>query len=101
MTWLLNKQNSQNLRKVNVFESLAKLSQSEITIGKTNSTSLGNPDAVDADGLLMDVDVQPITENNTKSREDRTQDIKEFFHPTFEKTVQGKSKKFRKCKKCP
>ena len=69
-------------------------------IGKKRHVSVGNP-AIDSDGFLEDIEVQLIAEDNTKSREDRTQDLKEFFHPTFDKVVQGKSKKYRKCKKCP
>ena len=69
-------------------------------IGKTQHTSLGNPDATDSDGFLIDIDVQSIAEDNTKSREDRTQDIKEFFYPSFDKIIQGRTKKYRKCKKC-
>ncbi|KAH9039773.1 hypothetical protein EDB85DRAFT_1887188 [Lactarius pseudohatsudake] len=54
-----------------------------------NTTTLGNPDAVDADGFLEDINVQSIDEDNGLGGADRTQDVKEFFHPTFVKDVTG------------
>jgi hypothetical protein len=68
--------------------------------GLKQHTILDNPDAVDSDGFLQDIDVQSIVEDNIKSCDDPTLDIKEFFHPYFDKTINGKSKKYRKCKKC-
>lgn len=38
--------------------------------GKKKSVTLGNPQATDADGLLIDVDVQPVS-NNPSAREDK------------------------------
>ncbi|KAI0264289.1 hypothetical protein BGY98DRAFT_939981 [Russula aff. rugulosa BPL654] len=38
-------------------------------IRKKSHTTLGNPQAVDADGLLIDVDVQPVTNNSSNSKE--------------------------------
>ncbi|KAH9159712.1 hypothetical protein EDB89DRAFT_1915717 [Lactarius sanguifluus] len=71
-----------------------------------NTTTLGNPDAVDADGFLEDINVQSIDEDDGLGGADRTQDVKEFFHPTFAKDVTGKGGKvkkklYRKCKICP
>jgi hypothetical protein len=43
-----------------------------------NRASLGNPVAVDADGLLMDVDVQAI-DDSQPTREDKRQDVDHFF----------------------
>ena len=40
--------------------------------GKTKHVSLGNPVAVDTDGLLMDVDVQPVNDS-PPTREDKQQ----------------------------
>jgi hypothetical protein len=62
--------------------------------------SLGNPVAVDADGLLMDVDVQSI-DDSTPTREDKRQDVDHFFCIAVVKVVNGKSKKYRACKICP
>lgn len=69
-------------------------------LGKKQRATLSNPDATDSDGFLQDIDIQSIAEDTTKSRDDCTQDIKEFFHPTFEKIINGKSKKYHICKKC-
>jgi hypothetical protein len=33
-------------------------------LGKRKRAMIGNPQAVDADGLLMDVDVQQVNDNN-------------------------------------
>jgi hypothetical protein len=32
-------------------------------LGKKESTTLGNPQATDANGLLIDVDIQPVNDN--------------------------------------
>ena len=65
-----------------------------------NRTTLGNPVAVDSDGLLMDVDVQPI-DDSLPTREDKRQDVDQFFGIAVVKDVNGKSKKYRTCKICP
>jgi hypothetical protein len=57
--------------------------------------------ATDADGLLLDVDVQRIDENPAPTREDKRQDVDQFFHTAIERDVNGKSKKYRACKLCP
>ena len=44
-----------------------------------NSARLGNPTAVDADGLLIDVDVQSV-EDNPPIHEDKTLDVDQFFY---------------------
>ena len=62
--------------------------------------TLGNPVAVDADGLLMDVDVQAI-DDSLPTREDKRQDVDHFFGIAVVKDVNGKSKKYRACKLCP
>jgi hypothetical protein len=56
---------------------------------------------VDEDGILADIDVQPIIDE-PPTREDRTRDIDQFFSRPFEYTQgNGKVKKHRKCKVCP
>jgi hypothetical protein len=67
---------------------------------KTNRATLSNPVAVDADGLLMDVDVQPINDSPL-TREDKRQDVDHFFTVAVVRDVNGKSKKYRACKLCP
>jgi hypothetical protein len=65
-----------------------------------NRASLGNPVAIDADGLLMDVDVQSI-DDSPPTREDKRQDVDHFFIAAVLKDVNGKSKKYCACKLCP
>ena len=71
----------------------------DVVIGKKRAT-LGNPVAIDADGLLLDVDVQSINDN-PPTREDKRQDVNQFFHAAVVKEVNGKSKKYCVCKLCP
>jgi hypothetical protein len=71
-----------------------------------NGATLGNPDAVDADGYLADINVQSIDDDDNPGDTDRTQDVKEFFHLAFSKEITGKDGKvkmklYRKCKLCP
>ena len=72
----------------------------DIVTGKKKCTTLGNPVAVDADGLLVDVDVQPI-DNAPPTCEDKHQDVDHFFQAAVVKDVKGKPKKYRDCKLCP
>ncbi|KAH9969346.1 hypothetical protein BJV74DRAFT_889793 [Russula compacta] len=70
-----------------------------------NSMTLGNPDAVDADGFLVDINVQSIDDDGSPGDVDKTQDVKEFFHASFSKEVTGKDGKVKKklyckCKLC-
>ena len=46
----------------------------DIVLGKKKGTTLGNPQATDSDGLLVDVDVQPV-DDNLPTCEDRQQDV--------------------------
>ena len=62
--------------------------------------TLGNPQAVDVDGLLMDVNVQPVNDNSS-TREDKWQDVDHFFRTAVVKEINSKSKKYRSCKICP
>jgi hypothetical protein len=55
---------------------------------------------MDAANLLIDVDVQPL-DDNTSAREDKRQDVDNFFHTAVAKDVNGKSKKYCTCKLCP
>jgi len=71
-----------------------------VVSAKKKKATLGNPQAVDADGLLMDVDVQPV-DDNPSTREDKRQDVDHFFHPAVTKEVKDKIKKYCKCKICP
>lgn len=71
-------------------------------VGKKKYGTLGNPTAVDADGLLVDVDVQSLAVNNNPSaREDKRQDVDQFFYMAVIKHVKGKPKKYCTCKICP
>jgi hypothetical protein len=72
----------------------------EFAASKKTRRSLGNPMDVDSDGLLVDVDVQPI-DDSRQSREDKRRDINEFFHPAVAKDIQGIAKKYSTCKLCP
>ena len=67
---------------------------------KKKGATLGNPQAKDADNLLIDVDVQPL-DDNPSSREDKRQDVDHFFRTAITKDVNSKSKKYRACKLCP
>ena len=60
---------------------------------------LRNPTAVDAEGLLLDVDVQDI--DDASLREEKQWDVNEFFEPAVIKEVNGKQKKYCACKLCP
>ncbi|KAI0249255.1 hypothetical protein BJV78DRAFT_716359 [Lactifluus subvellereus] len=70
-----------------------------------NNASLSNPGAVDENGSLLDINVQSIDEDDGPRDVDKTQDLKEFFHPVFEKEISNKdgkkTKPYRKCKLCP
>ena len=68
-------------------------------LGKKKSATLGNPQATDADGLLVDMNVQPVN-NNPSTHEDKQQDVDNFFCATVIKDVNGKLKKHHVCKLC-
>ena len=57
---------------------------------------------MDDDGMLEDVQVQSIDDPDPPKREDRTQDVLEFFGPVY--TVQtgpgNKLKTYRDCMLC-
>jgi hypothetical protein len=72
-----------------------------ICIAEKNRGTLGNPTAVDTDGLLVDVDVQALDVNIPSNREDKRQDVDQFFDTAVIKDVKGKSKKYCTCKICP
>jgi hypothetical protein len=55
---------------------------------------------VDADGLLLDVDVQDINDE-TLSREEKRRDVNQFFEQAVIKEVNGKKKQYCACKRCP
>jgi hypothetical protein len=68
--------------------------------GEQKRGTLGNPIAVDADGLLVDVDVQSV-DDNPPTREDKRQDVDQFFYSAIIKDVKGKLKRYCTCKLCP
>jgi hypothetical protein len=69
-------------------------------IAKKKHGSLGNPVAVDEEGLLLDVDVQ-LADKDPPMREDKWRDVNQFFHAPVEKEIGGKKKKQCICKLCP
>ena len=66
---------------------------------KKKHATLGNPVAIDADSLLMDVDVQSINDS-PPTCEDKWHDIDNFFGTAIVKDVNGKLKKYCACKLC-
>jgi hypothetical protein len=55
---------------------------------------------VDEDGILIDIDVQPIADAGP-TREEKTRDLDQFFSKPFERAnANGTVKKYRKCKVC-
>lgn len=62
--------------------------------------TLGNPTDVDEEGLLADVNVQPVY-NTTSTYGDKRRNIDEFFNPAYSKTINGIVKKYCLCKVCP
>ena len=55
---------------------------------------------VDDEGLLLDVDIQPI-DKDPPTREDKRRDVDQFFHASVEKESGGKKRKHCVCKLCP
>jgi hypothetical protein len=70
-------------------------------VGEKRRGTLSNPTAVDGDGLLVDVVVQSVDDISPITREDKRQDVDQFFHAAVNKDVKGKSKKYCACKLCP
>jgi len=57
-------------------------------------------EAVDIDGILIDIDVQSIP-GSVSTREGKTTDIDEFYGAAFiHAGMNGKVRKHRKCKVC-
>lgn len=71
-----------------------------IVVAKKKHGSLGNPVAIDEEGLLLDVEVQQTNESQS-TREDKRRDVDQFFHAPVEKEIGGKKKRFCLCKLCP
>ncbi|KAJ7659107.1 hypothetical protein DFH06DRAFT_1130673 [Mycena polygramma] len=66
-------------------------------LGKTSGS---DPTALGADGMLADIEVQPLTPA-TESKSDPTADIKQFFGDPFTAPGRGNVPKLhRKCKTC-
>ena len=72
-------------------------SRLNIVAAKKTRKSLGNPIDVDSNGLLIDIDIQPI-DDSRQSFEDKRRDINEFFHPAVVKIINGRAKKYSTCK---
>ncbi len=70
-----------------------------IALGNKRRATLGNPTAVNMDGLLVDVDVQSINDS-PPTCEDKRKDTDHFFRIAVTKNVNGKSKKYHACKLC-
>jgi hypothetical protein len=68
---------------------------------KGRSGTLGNPVAIDDDGMLVDVQVQEIDDVPRVTREDKRQDVDRFFLGASIKDMKGKSRKYRLCTICP
>lgn len=68
---------------------------------RVRRATVADQEDVDEDGILADVDVQPITDPGPL-REDKTRDLDRFFGKPFERTgTNGTVKKHRKCTVCP
>jgi hypothetical protein len=64
------------------------------------STAASEPEALDKDGILVDIDVQSVADSGS-TREGRTADIDQFFGNPYDCAgANGKVKKHRKCKIC-
>ena len=65
------------------------------------STISSEPEPVDEDGILVDVEVQSVGDDSVSTREGKTADIEQFFGSAYEYAgANGKVKKHRKCKIC-
>jgi hypothetical protein len=69
-------------------------------LGKKKNATLGNPWAINTDGLLVDVNVQEV-DDTPSTCEDKQLDMDHFFPTAVVKEVNGKSKKYRTCKSYP
>jgi hypothetical protein len=64
------------------------------------SVATSEPEALDEDGILVDIDVQSVGDSGS-TREGKTVDIDQFFGNPYDCTgASGKVKKHRKCKIC-
>jgi hypothetical protein len=61
-----------------------------------------DPQEVDPDGVLADVDVMDISQSTSKARrKDGGRDLDAFFTPIYDKKgIDGKVRKYRNCKCC-
>ena len=89
----------ENIHAKGMIFQIVKIRCLNVVLGKKKIATLGNPQATDVDGLLVDVDVQSINDNPSTC-EDKRQDVDHFFDTTVVKDVNGKSKKYRTCKLC-
>ena len=74
-----------------------------IVVAKKKHSLLGNPGAVNKDGLLLDIDVQDlqVTNKDLPTREDKRHDVDNFFHAPVEKEIGGRKRKLCICKLSP
>ena len=70
-----------------------------VIVAKKKHGSLGNPVAVDDEGLLLDVEVQQ-TDIGLPTCEEKRHNVDHFFHAPVEKVVGEKKKKLCVCKLC-
>jgi hypothetical protein len=91
------------LTRTYYYSVISDLDEGDTKRPKARSGTLGNPVAVDDDGLLIDVDVQSVDDDHraTVTRVDKRQDVDHFFLGAVFKDMNGKSKKYRLCKICP
>jgi hypothetical protein len=67
---------------------------------KPRQSALSEPEAIDEDGILVDVEVQSVADSGS-TREGKTADLDHFFENAYEcEGANGKVKKHRTCKVC-
>lgn len=86
------------------FHSFSFILALDINIAKKKRDTLGSPTTTDADGFLVDADIQEIKsidhERPPATREEKCRDVNQFFHPAVVRDVNGKMKSYRACKLC-
>ena len=67
---------------------------------KPQQSVQSEPEATDENGILLDIDVQSVTDSGS-AREVKTADLDKFFRIAYEcEGANGKVKKHQKCKAC-
>ncbi len=68
---------------------------------RASKTKTGDPDEVDDNGILKDIEV-PAIEKTAPARSERTKDVDAFFGVPYTKIgTSGTPKLHRDCLKCP